>query len=427
MELDVAFVRRQFPAFSHPETGRWAFFENAGGSYVPAPVIERLDRFFVEHKVQPYGPFETSRRAGEEMDESYTVLAGLLNAGVDELTIGPSTTLNTYVLSQAVRPVLRPGDEIVVTNQDHEANIGCWRKLAEFGIVIREWRIDPGTGELRIADLEALLSERTRLVCFTLCSNVVGTFNDVAAIVGRAAAAGAWTVADGVSQAPHTLMDARGSGLDGYLFSTYKTFGTHTGVLWCRPEFASRLASQGHWFNAGQAHYRLNPTGPQHAEIAALAGLGNYLDILHDHHFGNERGADRRTRALAVYGLIGNHESRLANRLLAYLSSRPDVRIIGRTEAAPGVRAATVAITVAERRSTDLAEALAQSRVAVRAGHFYARRCVEALGVDPDDGVLRMSLVHYNDDDDVTRLIEALDETLDGASSRPRRPADSGR
>ena len=129
MKLDVEFVRSQFPAFQARETGDWAFFENAGGSYVPTTVIDRLQRFFVEHKVQPYGAFSLSKRAGEEMDESYQAISELIKAGPDEITIGPSTTLNFYVLAQSLRHLLRPGDEIVVTNQDHEANVGCWRRL----------------------------------------------------------------------------------------------------------------------------------------------------------------------------------------------------------------------------------------------------------------------------------------------------------
>ncbi|HEY9549946.1 MAG TPA: aminotransferase class V-fold PLP-dependent enzyme, partial [Kiloniellaceae bacterium] len=141
--LDLPFVRSQFPAFSEPSLQDWAFFENAGGSYACAPVIERLTRFYRETKVQPYGPFPASTRAGEEMDEARRRLAGYLNVEVEEVHFGPSTSQNSYVLAQAFRQMLRPGDEIVVTNQDHEANSGAWRRLAESGIVVREWTVDP--------------------------------------------------------------------------------------------------------------------------------------------------------------------------------------------------------------------------------------------------------------------------------------------
>ena len=186
MRLDVDFVRRQYPVFQQPELAEWAFFENAGGSYVPEQVIERLDRFFRCYKVQPYGPFESSIIAGEAMDEGYRCIEELLNAQDTELTMGPSTTLNCYVLAQAVRPTLRSGDEIIVTNQDHEANIGCWERLSEFGAVVKLWAIDPASGELSIDVLRELVTDRTKLICFTLCSNIVGSFQDAGAIVDMA-------------------------------------------------------------------------------------------------------------------------------------------------------------------------------------------------------------------------------------------------
>jgi selenocysteine lyase/cysteine desulfurase len=162
MELDLDFVRAQFPAFADPQTRDWAFFENAGGSYVPATVISRLQRFFVEHKVQPYGSFALSKQAGEEMDESYAAIAELINAAPEEITIGPSTTLNLYVLAQSLRHLLRPGDEIIVTNQDHEANVGCWRRLSEHGVIMREWRVGKADAELELSDLEDMIRDRTR-------------------------------------------------------------------------------------------------------------------------------------------------------------------------------------------------------------------------------------------------------------------------
>ena len=148
MTLDVDFVRSHYAVFQRPATAAWAFFENAGGSYVPETVLERLDAFFRWYKVQPYGPFESSAIAGEAMDAGYRCIAELLNAADDEITIGPSTSLNCYVLAQAFRPQLKPGDEVVVTNQDHEANIGCWERLSDAGAVIRRWQIDPESGEL---------------------------------------------------------------------------------------------------------------------------------------------------------------------------------------------------------------------------------------------------------------------------------------
>ena len=410
MTIDLEFIRAQYPVFSNPATARWAMFENAGGSYVPAQVTERLDHFFRFTKVQPYGPFEAAIEAGEAMDEGYQVLAGLLNCHVDELTMGPSTSMNTYVLAQAVRPFLRPGDEIVVTNQDHEANIGCWRRLAEFGAVIKEWRIDPQTGELSLADLAALLSERTRLVCFTLCSNIVGTMNDYQAIANMAHDVGALAIGDGVSYAPHQNLDVAASGLDIYLFSTYKTFGPHLGIMWINPAILDRLEPQGHYFNREIPHYNFNPAGPLHAEIAATAGIGTYLDAVYDHHF-NAKEPDFHMRAQRVFALFHRHETVLANRILAAIKGIKGSRIIGRHQAEEGRRAATIAFTVAGMSSREAAERLSRKALAVRNGDFYAVRCLEGLGIaDVEDGIIRISLVHYNSAEEVDRLVAALGE-----------------
>jgi len=408
MNLDLDFIRAQYSVFNNPETARLAMFENAGGSYVPRQVVDRLHNFFQYTKVQPYGLFEPSVAAGEAMDESYQVLAGLLNCDPDELTLGPSTSMNSYVLAQAVRPTLKPGDEIIVTNQDHEANIGCWRRLEEFGAIINEWRIDSETGELSIEDLKVLISDRTRLVCFTLCSNIVGTMNDFSAICDIAHNAGALAIGDGVSFAPHRVLDVNTSGLDLYLFSTYKTFGTHVGVMWGRKSVLDTLEPQGHYFNREVPHYRFNPAGPLHAEIASLAGIGEYIETLYDYHF-NDGESDFHTKAARVFDLFAEHEATQANRILTAIKAIPGSRIIGQECAAPGSRAATIAFTLDGMSSMDVVRKLLKKDIAVRNGDFYAVRCLEALGIqDTMDGIVRISMVHYNTEDEVGRLIEAL-------------------
>ena len=219
-KLDLTYVRSQFPAFSVPGLKDQSFFENAGGSYACAPVIDRLSRFYRERKVQPYAPYAAAQAGGEEMDEARARLAGLMGVKRHEVSFGPSTTANTYVLAQAFRRGLKPGEAIVVTNQDHEANSGPWRRLAEEGIEVREWQIDPDTGHLDPARLSSLLADgKVRLVCFPHCSNVVAEINPVADIVRLAHAAGAVVCVDGVSYAPHGLPNVGELGADIYLFS----------------------------------------------------------------------------------------------------------------------------------------------------------------------------------------------------------------
>jgi len=410
MTLDLDFIRSQYPVFKNPETARWAMFENAGGSYVPRQVTDRVQNFFQFTKVQPYGLFEASVAAGEAMDAGYQAMADLLNCDPNELTLGPSTTMNFYVLAQAIRPTLKPGDEIIVTNQDHEANIGCWRRLAEFGAVIKEWRIDPQTGELAIEDLKALISDRTRLVCFSLCSNIVGSMNDFKTICNIAHNAGALAISDGVSFAPHRVLDLNTSGLDLYLFSTYKTFGTHVGVMWGKQSVLDTLEPQGHYFNRDLPRYKFNPAGPLHAEIAALAGIGEYIDTVYEHHF-KVAEPDFHNKAARVFDLFAKYETIQANRILEAIKAIPGSRIIGQDHAAPGSRAATIAFTIDKMSSSDAVEKLVEKDIAVRNGHFYAVRCLEALGIkDTSEGIVRISLVHYNTAEEVSRLVEGLAE-----------------
>ncbi len=406
--LDLDFVRSQFPAFSEPSLKDWAFFENAGGSYACGPVIERLNRFYRETKVQPYGPFPASKRAGEEMDAARERLAGYLNVAFDEVHFGPSTTQNTYVLAQAFREMLQEGDEIVVTNQDHEANSGAWRKLADSGIVVSEWRVDPESGRLDPAELDEVLTRKTRLVAFPHCSNIVGHINPVAEICAKVQAAGAIAVVDGVSYAPHGFPDVRALDADIYLFSLYKTYGPHQGLMVVKESLAERLPNQAHFFNAGSVLKRLTPAGPDHAQIAASAGIADYFDALHAHHFSDE--VDAAERGRRVHGLMEAQEKALLAPLLDYLRQRNDVRVLGPTD--PAERAPTVALHPKNKPAETVLENLTARGIAAGVSNFYAYRLVQALGIDPEAGVLRLSFVHYTAPEEIDKLIKALDASL---------------
>ena len=407
MELDIEWVRAQFPAFAEPSLRGQAFFENAGGSYTCGPVIDRLTRFYRSRKVQPYAPFEASRLAGEEMDEARARLAAMLGVERDELSFGPSTTQNTYVLAQAFRQWMKPGEAIVVTNQDHEANTGPWRRLADEGIEIREWKIDPETGHLDPSELENLLDEKVRLVCFPHCSNVVGEINDVAAICAIAQAAGAFTCVDGVSYAPHGFPNVGRLGADIYLFSAYKTYGPHQGIMVIRRALGAALPNQGHYFNAGTLYKRFTPAGPDHAQVAACAGIADYWDALYAHHIGGD--AAPAARAEAVHDLMRGHEVKLLQPLLDFVSARNSVRLLGPAQAEG--RAPTVALAL-QGPAEPAAAKLAEDGIMAGGGDFYAVRALQAQGVDPDQGVLRLSFVHYTTAAEVDRLMDALDQHL---------------
>ena len=407
--LDMTYVRSQFPAFSQNLLNGHAFFENAGGSYPCLPVVQRLNRFYTERKVQPYGPYPGAEAAGAEMDEARERLSALMGVREEELSFGPSTSANTYVLAQAVRLWLRgAGAAIVVTNQDHEANSGVWRRLADEGIEVREWQIDPDTGHLPLSGLRALLADgKVRLVAFPHCSNVVAEINPVAEIAAMARAAGARTVVDGVSYAPHGLPDFAALGCDVYVFSTYKTYGPHQGIMLIRAEFGAELPAQGHWFNAGTLYKRFTPAGPDHAQIAACAGMADYIDGLYAHHFSGE--AEPLARNNAVHDLMRAQEVAVIAPLLDYLAERNDVRLVGPRDAA--LRAPTVAVDLG-RAAEPVSEALGRDGIACWGGDFYAVRPIEAMGIDRTMGVLRLSAAHYTSAEDVARLIAALDRAL---------------
>ncbi len=413
--LDIAFVRAQFPAFSAPATAHGAFFENAGGSYPCRQTIARLTAFYDECKVQPHGPFPSSQEAGRRMDEAVFRLAALLNVPDSHaLVIGPSTSQHAHVLACAFASLLQPGDEIIVTDQDHEANSGFWRRLAATGVVVREWRMDPDTGLLDVADLEALLNGRTRFVAFPHCSNIVGHIDDAADIVRRIHAADALAIVDGVSAAPHGLPDIAAIDADIYFFSAYKTWGPHQGVMAIRRSLLFELPTQGHYFNDRDPAKRLVPAGPDHAQVAALAGIADYLDTLFAHHAGEEAMAETppalRSRQMAR--LMRARELDLLAPLmegLQALERKGALRILG-----PGLspqRAPTVALDT-RRHPLEVAKALAEHDVWAGAGDFYAVRTLKALGVDPARGVLRLSFLHYTTEAEVTRAVEALEAAL---------------
>jgi len=410
--LDLDFVRSQFPAFAAAENSDQSFFENAGGSFACRQTIEALTGYYTDTKVQPYAEYGPSRRAGEQMDHSRRRWAAALGVEDDELVLGPSTSINTYVLAHAFAHLLGPGDEVVVTNQDHEANTGATRRMAERGgATLREWTMDPTTGLLEIGDLEAMLTERTRLVTVPHASNIVGQENDIARICDLAHRVGAHVIVDGVSFAPHSIPDVSALGADVYLFSLYKTYSVHQGLMVVRRGLMSELPNQGHFFNASTPDKRLNPAGPDHAQVASAGAVLDYVELLHRHH-GGEPGAPLRHACAEVSQLWRGQEDSLTPRLLDAVSGNDRLRLLGPAtlDAAPGHRCPTVAFSPTAIDPADLQHRLVEHGVQTSAGHYYAWRVLEGLGVDPERGVVRLSFVHYTSPADIDRAVNALND-----------------
>lgn len=409
-KLDLDFTRAQFPAFQEADLAGWVHMENAGGSYAAAQSIDSLTDYYTKTKIQPYGLAGPTAAAGDAMDRSRNRWAEALNVTPDEVIFGPSTSQNVYVLAQAFGAMLSPGDEIIVTEQDHEANSGAWRRMAEErGLILRDWKVSPATGCLDPALFDTLLSSRTRLVCFPHCSNIAGERNPVAALCAKAKAVGAWTVVDGVSWAPHEIIDVEALGPDIYMFSLYKVYGVHQGLMTVRRPLLDRLPNQSHFFNGDYASKKLVPAGPDHAQVAASGGILDYVEALAEHHGLTENDLAGRTRAISA--MWRAYEIEIAAPLVAFLAEHPRARLIG-PHACDINRAPTIAFLPDKMAPAALEQALADRGFVVGASHFYAYRLIEALGIEPDTGVVRVSLTHYSREQDVTALITALDDLL---------------
>jgi len=422
--LDINFVRQQFPSFQHPETGKWIFMENAGGTYVPKPVIDRLNRFMIESKVQPYGQYHMSQVATKAIEESTVKMAEMINADHNEVVIGHCTTMNFIMLSKSLRSLFQPGDEVIVTNQEHEANATPWRRLQEFGVKVLEWKMNPASSELELDELEKLLSHKTKLVCVNHSSNIVGSVNDIRAIADMAHEQGALILVDGVSYAPHHCVDVKALDVDFYGLSLYKVFGPHLGLLYVKRDHHHLLANESLEFQPqqyekittpGAPNYlriALNPGGVNHEEGACLTGITDYMDALYSYHF-KDGERDQFSRVKQVFGLVEAHESNTSKIFLDFVQSNPKIRLIGKTVSDTTQRQPTFSFTISGKLSNqELVAELTKRKIAIQSGCFYAWRCVKALGIDTEVGVARMSLVHYNTEDEVRYLCSWLDEIL---------------
>jgi cysteine desulfurase family protein (TIGR01976 family) len=406
--LDTAFVRDQFP----PLADGWVFVENAGGTYVPRQVIDRTHEYMSQTQVQPNWNFASSKLATERIARGKHLMAEFINADHDEIVLGPSTTLHVFLMAQSLRPQFQPGDEIIVTEQDHEANVGAWRRLEEFGLVIREWPVDRTTGALQYDALDTLLSPRTRLVAFTHCSNVASIVHDVPALVRKIHAAGALAFVDGTAFAPHFPVDVKALDCDFYVFSLYKVCGPHQSVLYGKRDLLKKAHGLNHHFIPDDnVAYKFLPGGPNHELAAGCVGIADYFDALHAHHR-LEPANSFHARLRRVYQLVMAHEARLAGKLEAFLKAKAGVRIVGRKPSGDGRLAPVIAFHVPGRSSAGIVARLNADRIAIGHGDFWAARLVKALGLTAEEGVVRIGLAHYNDERDVERLIAALDKAL---------------
>ena len=395
--LDLPALRAEFPALAATP---WVLFDNAGGSQTLARVADRLRGYLLSPQVQLGASYEASRTSAERVAAASVDTARFIGAADPrEIVLGPSTTQLLHNLARAIADGLTPGDEVVVTEADHEANIGPWRTLARAGAVIREWPLDRDTLRLEPDALVALLTPRTRLVCFTHTSNILGTIHDVAALTRlvRAHAPQARVMVDGVAYAPHAKVDVAAWDVDYYAFSFYKVYGPHFAVLYGKHAALAALPCIHHDFIGKDAvPYKLQPGNVSFELAHSVGGIYDYFAAL-----GPSAWAD-----------VAAHEERLSERLLAFLRQAPKVRIHGERSSSRALRVPTISFTVEGRSSEEIVRAVDAHRVGIRFGDFYARRLIDALGVRAQGGVVRASMVHYNTIEEVDRLVRALEVVI---------------
>jgi cysteine desulfurase family protein (TIGR01976 family) len=405
--LQMDDVRAQFPALA----GDWVFFDNAGGSQILKPVVDRMSEYLLTSNVQLGASYAVSQLASDRVLQAREAVATLLNAAEpSEVVMGGSTSLLLRILSLCFSQLWQPGDEVIVTNTDHEANVSPWFDLERQGIVVKTWKINPETLELHLADLEPLLTPRTRLVALTHASNILGTINPIRSIADYVHAHGAMLCVDGVGYAAHRLVDVQALDVDFYAYSFYKTYGPHYAVLYGKREHLLQLPGMNHYFiGKTEIPYKFQPGNVNYELSYGMVGLCDYLSELAKRHYAQTAKPSLRGQMEQAFQLISDHEETIGDRLLRYLNSNPKVRIIGHSHADQALRVPTISFVVKDLDSATIPPQVDLHQIGIRYGDFYAKRLIQDLNLVPQNGVIRVSMVHYNTLEEVDRLMECFD------------------
>lgn len=416
--LDLTSVRRQFPALTLQDAGRTpVFFDGPGGTQVPQAVIDAMAHYLTCTNANHGGPFRTSRESDAVLEAAHEATADFLNArSAREIVMGPNMTTLTFQFSRAIGRELAPGDEIIITRLDHDANRAPWQALSERGAVIREVDFDPGDCTLRLDQLSGCLNPRTRVVAVGYASNAVGTINPIPKIGEMAHSVGAWLWVDAVHFAPHGPIDVQALGCDFLVCSAYKFFGPHAGMVWGREDLLERLSP-----------YKVRPagnrppdkfeTGTQNHEAQAgvlaaveyLAELGEKFGSPFAEAFPGFDG--RRKKLKQAMAAVQIYERNLFEHFVAGLLALPGLNFYGLQDSSRfHLRTPTAAFNLSGRTPQKVAQKLAQKGIYVWAGNFYALALTERLGLEETGGVVRAGLVHYNTPEEVDYCLQCLGE-----------------
>ena len=408
--LDLEWVRSQFPSFRAQVKGRTAaFLDGPAGTQVPASVMTAIQNYLTECNANHGGVFHTSRINDEMVASTRMAMGDFFNCGPDEVVFGQNMTTLTFAFSRAIGRELGPGDEILLTTLDHDANFSPWKALEERGVTVRVADICEQDCTLNLEDLKSKLSQRTRLVAVGYASNSVGSINPVCEITRLAHAAGAMTYIDAVHYAPHGLIDVKELDCDFLVCSPYKFFGPHMGTLFGKREHLQRFKP-----------YKVRPSsdeGPDRWETGTLAfeliaGVGAAVDYIAEVGRRSDPAAKTRREALrSAYRTTVAYERRLLTDLIQGLQTIPGLRIYGITDPKRfEERCSTLSLRIGDHHPRKIAEFLDERGIFTWDGNYYALNLSERLGVEEKGGMLRIGLVHYNTGEEVERLLDALRE-----------------
>ncbi len=411
--LDVPYVRSQFPSLSqkvnsHPA----AFLDGPGGTQVPQRVIDSISDYLRRNNANTGGAYATSRNTDAMIAEARAAMADFLHCGSDEVAFGPNMTTLTFAMSRAIGRELKPGDEILVTRLDHDANVSPWLLMAEDrGITVRWAEIHDEDCTLDMADLASKINKNTKLVAVGYASNAVGTINPVKEIVQLAHNVGALVYVDAVHYGPHGLINVADLDCDFLACSTYKFFGPHMGVLFGKREHLKRIRP-----------YKVRPNTNaipncwewgtlNHECIAGITACVEYIADLGRR--ARPEAKDRRAAIEAAFSAIHEHERGLTTRLIAGLKQIPGAKIYGITDPAHfDHRCGTLAVRIDGHTPLELSTKLGERGFFTWDGNYYALNLTEHLDVEKSGGFLRIGLVHYNTADEVDRLLASLREIV---------------
>jgi len=410
--LDLPWVRSQFPALAQTVNGHHAvFFDGPGGTQVPQRVIDAIADYLSRNNANSGGAYHTSRNTDRMIADARSAMGDFLNCDADEIVFGPNMTTLTFAMSRALSRELRPGDEIVLTLLDHDANFSPWKALEEKGVVIRTVKFNEADCTLDMQDLAAQIGDRTRLVAVGYASNAVGTINNVVEVVRLARQAGALSYIDAVHYAPHGPIDVHTLDCDFLVCSTYKFFGPHMGVLYGKREHLKRLRP-----------YKVRPNTDNnpncwewgtlnHECIAGIKACVDYWEELGRR--ANPVVTTRRAAILAAHQAIHEHERKMTEKMISGLLAIPGLKLYGISDPQRlENRCATFVVRIDPHTPLELATKLGERGFFTWDGNYYALNLTEQLNVERQGGFLRIGLAHYNTMEEVERLLAALREIV---------------